>query len=64
MKLAFAANDPVITVAGYARSSIAAHAKSATILSTGRDPRTGLFKVKLRPITHAATEATLILDVR
>jgi hypothetical protein len=64
MKLAFAADDPAITVAGYARSPIAAHAKGATILSTVRDPRTGLFKVELRPITHAATEATFTLDVR
>lgn len=64
IKLAFAANDPAITVAGYARSSIAAHAEGATILSTARDPRTGLFKVELAPIAHAASEATLTLDVR
>jgi len=62
LKLAFAANDPAITIAGYARGDVVAHAEGATIMSTTRDPHTGLFKVELRSTTQAATEATLILD--
>ncbi|HUA79433.1 MAG TPA: hypothetical protein VL997_03605 [Dyella sp.] len=62
LRLAFAANDPVITVAGYAPSAVAAHADGATILSTVRDPQTGLFKVQLKPHTREASEATLTLD--
>ncbi|WP_233842413.1 hypothetical protein [Dyella sp. 2HG41-7] len=62
LKLAFAANDPAITIAGYSRSSIAAHATGATVISTVHDSRTGLFKVELRPNIHTATEVTLRLD--
>lgn len=64
LKLAFAANDPAITMAGYARGNVIAHAEGATILSTTRDPHTGFFKVELRSNTHAANEATLSLNVQ
>lgn len=64
LKLAFAAKDADITVAGYARSEIAAHAEGATIVSKERNPRTGLFKLTLRPIAPSAAEATLSLDAR
>lgn len=62
LKLAFAANDPAIAIVGYARSAITAHADGATVLSTVRDARTGLFKVEIRPKTHAPTDVTLTLD--
>ncbi|RDS81990.1 hypothetical protein [Dyella psychrodurans] len=62
LKIAFAANDTTITVAGYARGNIAAHAEGAIILSTTRDPQTGLFKVELQPIIRTATEAILTLS--
>ena len=61
MKLAFAPNDPAITVAGYSRSDITPHAEGATILSTVRDPQTGMFKVELRAAAHTASEVTLVL---
>jgi hypothetical protein len=64
LKLAFAANDAAITVAGYARSDVTAHAEGASILSTVRDPQTGLFKVELKPSAPGATEATLTLDAK
>jgi hypothetical protein len=59
LKLAFAAKDGAITVAGYARGDIVAQADGAAVLSTTRDARTGLFKVVLKP---GAAEATLTLD--
>ncbi|HUB92111.1 MAG TPA: hypothetical protein VMA74_20475 [Dyella sp.] len=62
LKLAFAANDPAITVAGYSRSNVMPHAEGATILSTSRDPQTGLFKVELRAATCTASEVSLVLD--
>ena len=64
LKLVFAASDPVITVAGYARSGVTAHATGATIVSTERDPQTGLFKVTLQPVDRAASEAVLTLTTR
>ncbi len=64
LKLAFAAKDSDITVAGYAKSDIAAHAEGATIVSTERDARTGLFKVTLRSAGPSASEATLTLKAR
>lgn len=64
LKLAFAAKDADITIAGYARSDIAAHAEGAAIVSTERDPRTGLFKVTLRPSGHSAAVASLTLKAR
>jgi hypothetical protein len=64
LKLAFAANDAAITVAGYARSDVTAHAEGASILSTVRDPQTGLFKVELKPSAPGATEVTLTLDAK
>jgi hypothetical protein len=62
LKLALAANDPAITVAGYSRSNVIPHAAGATILLTVRDPKTGLFKVTLRATTHTASEVTLALN--
>jgi hypothetical protein len=62
LKLAFAANDSAITVAGYSRSNVVPHAEGATILSTVRDPQTGLFKVELRATAHTASVVTLILN--
>ncbi|RCS28860.1 hypothetical protein DEO45_14255 [Rhodanobacter denitrificans] len=64
LKLAFAAKDGDITVAGYARSDIVAHAEGATVVSTERDPRTGLFKVTLRPGGRSAAIATLALKAQ
>lgn len=61
LKLAFAANDPVITMAGYSRSNIVPYAEGAAILSAARDPQTGLFKVALRATAHTASEVTLVL---
>ncbi|GGA16995.1 hypothetical protein [Dyella nitratireducens] len=62
LKLAFAANDPAITVAGYSRSNVVPHAEGATILSTVRDSQTGWFKVQLQATTHTASEVTLVLN--
>lgn len=62
LKLALAANDPAITVAGYSRSNVIPHADGATVLSTMRDPQTGMFKVELRASTHAASAVTLVLN--
>jgi hypothetical protein len=62
LKLVFAANDTAITVVGYARNNMNAHAEGATILATTRNPQTGLFKVTLKPNTSKATETTLTLD--
>jgi hypothetical protein len=64
LKLAFAADDAAITVAGYAPSNVIAHAEGASILSTVRDSQTGLFKVKLKPNASGATEAILTLDAK
>ena len=62
LKLALAANDPAITVAGYSRSNVIPHADGATVLSTMRDPQTGMFKVELRASTHAASAVALVLN--
>ena len=64
LQLAFAAHDTAITVAGYAKGKLAAHAEGATVLSTTRDPHTGLFQVKLQPVAGKAGEATLSLATR
>ncbi|RDS82317.1 hypothetical protein DWU98_09860 [Dyella monticola] len=64
LKLVFAANDKTVTVAGYARGNVVAHANGATILSTVRDPHAGLFKVELKSNAPGATQATLTLDVQ
>ncbi len=64
LKLAFAAKDGDVTVAGYARSGIVAHAEGATVVSTERDPRTGLFKVTLRSPGRSTVVATLTLKAQ
>jgi len=62
LKLALAVNDSAITVAGYSRSNVIPHADGATVLSSVRDPQTGMFKVALRATAHTASAVTLVLD--
>jgi len=61
LNIATAPNEPDITVVGYARSDVTAHAKGAAIASTDWNHDTGLFKVKLRPTAGAARQ--VVLDV-
>jgi len=61
LNIAIAANETDITVAGYARSDVKSHAEGAVVASTEWNHETGMFEVKLRPLSGTAHQA--VLDV-
>jgi hypothetical protein len=61
LNIAFAPHETDVTVAGYARLEVTAHATGAAVASTDWDRETGLFKVTLRPTAGAAHQ--VVLDV-
>jgi len=61
LALAFAAQETDVTISGYSRSDIVAHANAATVTSMHRDPASGLFAVHLHRLAGVADVASLVL---
>ena len=64
LSLAAAPNEADITLVGYARSDVVAHATGAVVTSTERDRATGIFKVGLRPTAGPTHQVTLVVAVK
>jgi len=61
LNIAIVRHEAEVTLAGYARSQVTAHATGAAVASTDWNHATGLFKVKLRPMAGKARQ--VVVDV-
>lgn len=64
LNIAIAPNEADMTLIGYARSDVVAHATGAAVASTEWDHKTGLFKVRLQPAIGTARKVLLDVAVK